>query len=392
MVGHKGPAAGPTDHGTNTATKWVPGSLHHVAKMDRNRTTGTGFQNLQGRQAETAQPEPQVVLFKADMPAFVFQSPQGPNCGNGQFASKGLAALHATLHIKTLVFVHVFSGFRRKHDLHSLLDHQTWGNVHFFTLSIDMCMQKVEGNLATSQAFQFWMRQIGSGQIIGMGGGPPCETFTAARLLEGGPPPIRSGTYMLGFPNLRSWAWNQAMVGSRLIWFLLEALLRLALMGGCGFLEHPQFPLWAATKDPSSIWTLHEVRLLRTLECVGVTSFDQCTCGSPAIKPTTILHLRLPALRTKLLSSGWGGRCNHGAGAHERMAGRSETGEFRTAKAKIYPPGLNKALADAIHQMVCDVFSSQTTSSRLPEDFSSYVVEDFVPMDVVQPDYHGQIL
>ena len=76
---------------------------------------------------------------------------------------------------------------------------------------------------------------------------------------------------MLGFPNLKQWAWNQAMVGSRLIWFLLEALLRLALMGGCGFLEHPQFPLWAAMKDPSSIWTLHEVRLLRTLECVGVT-------------------------------------------------------------------------------------------------------------------------
>jgi hypothetical protein len=56
-------------------------------------------------------------------------------------------------------------------------------------LSIETCMQKIEGNLASSKAFQFWMHQITTGQVCGMGGGPPCETFTAARLLEGGPPP-----------------------------------------------------------------------------------------------------------------------------------------------------------------------------------------------------------
>ena len=73
--------------------------------------------------------------------------------------------------------------------LHQLLEHQVWGNLHFFVLSIDMCMQKIEGNLASSKAFQFWMHQITTGQVCGMGGGPPCETFTAARLLEGGHPP-----------------------------------------------------------------------------------------------------------------------------------------------------------------------------------------------------------
>ena len=57
-----------------------------------------------------------------------------------------------------------------------------------------MCMQKIEGNLASSKAFQFWMHQIATGQVCGMGGGPPCETFTAARLIEGGPPPLRSGS------------------------------------------------------------------------------------------------------------------------------------------------------------------------------------------------------
>jgi len=129
---------------------------------------------------------------------------------------------------------------------------------------------------------------------------------------------------------------------------LVEALLCLAHTGGTGFLEHPQFPLWATHKNPASVWRSKEIRLLRTLACVGITSFDQCTLGCDAIKPTTILHVRLPELRRLLLAGGHGGRCNHGAKAHERMAGRDENGEFRTARAKIYPAGLNDVIARAI--------------------------------------------
>ena len=46
---------------------------------------------------------------------------------------------------------------------------------------------------------------------------------------------------------------------------LLEAIICLANTGGTGFLEHPQFPLWAVHKDPASIWQSREVRMLRTL-------------------------------------------------------------------------------------------------------------------------------
>lgn len=247
-----------------------------------------------------------------DLPAFVFQSPAGPNRGFGQFAATGLPRDYARLHIKTLVFVQVFSGFRRHEDLHQLLEHQVWEDMHFFVISIDMCLQTIEGNLASSKAFQFWMHQIATGQVSGMGGGPPCETFTAARLLEGGPPPLRSGTWPQGFPNLKYRQWQQCLIGSRLIRFLLEALVCLAQHGGARFLEHPQFPLWAAQKDPASIWRSREVRLLRTLDCVGITMFDQCTLGSVAVKPTTVLHLRLPFFRQIVLSGGHGGRCNHG--------------------------------------------------------------------------------
>ena len=62
--------------------------------------------------------------------------------------------------------------FKCMDDLPSILEHQVRGSIHLFVLSIDMCMQKLEGNLATSKAFQFWMHQIEIGQVCGMGGGP----------------------------------------------------------------------------------------------------------------------------------------------------------------------------------------------------------------------------
>lgn len=235
-----------------------------------------------------------------------------------------------------------------------------------------------------SDAFRFWMAQIGSGQICGMGGGPPCETYSAARLLADGPPPLRSGLWPLGYPNLAPRPWQQCIVGSRLIRFLAEALLCLAHSGGCGFMEHPQFPLWATNLDPSSVWRL------RTLECVGITSFDQCTVGADARKPTTILHVRLPELRRLLQKRGYRGRCSHGSAAHDPMAGRDEHGDFRTARAKIYPPGLNEAIADSIFAFVHATFAGCQTAPVLPLIFGQYATADFVPTEVVQPDYHGR--
>ena len=67
------------------------------------------------------------------------------------------------------MFVHVFSGYRRETDFHAL-EHQVWGEIRFFVLFIGMCRQEIEGNLGTSDAFRFWMIQIDSGQVCGMGG------------------------------------------------------------------------------------------------------------------------------------------------------------------------------------------------------------------------------
>jgi hypothetical protein len=73
---------------------------------------------------------------------------------------------------------------------------------------------------------------------------------------------------------------------------------------------------------------------------------------------------------------------------HEALSGRDSTGSFRTAHGKIYPAGLNKALAGAIVSYVEDTFDG-STHQTLPHDFCDLIVNDFVSDDTVQPDFYG---
>ena len=75
--------------------------------------------------ADAGAAAPQVHLFNGDLPAFVFQSEKGMNPGDGCFCSIGLAREAAILHIRAQmspVFVHFYSGFRRRGDFHALFE------------------------------------------------------------------------------------------------------------------------------------------------------------------------------------------------------------------------------------------------------------------------------
>ena len=121
---------------------------------------------------------------------FVMHSDRGAEHGHaGRFSDKGLAAMYARLHIRTLCFIHFFSGFRREGDLQSQIEqHWVQGIHHIFCISIDFCLQGSQSDLSLPKNLAFWKNQVCSGAILGMGGGPPCETFSAARFLEGAPP------------------------------------------------------------------------------------------------------------------------------------------------------------------------------------------------------------
>ena len=84
----------------------------------------------------------------------------------------------ARLHVRALVVVRFFSGYRRTDDIHAILDHITLQNgTRVFALSLDLCMQRQTGNLATHQSLLWGKERIYGGQIVAAGGGPPCETY-----------------------------------------------------------------------------------------------------------------------------------------------------------------------------------------------------------------------
>ena len=70
------------------------------------------------------------------------------------------------------------------------------------------------------------------------------------------------------------------------------------------------------------------------------------------------------------------------------LAGRDDAGIFKTARDKIYPPGLNRALANAVADYVQQTFAG-SYSQTLPSEFMDLIVNDFVSDEIVQPDFHG---
>eukprot|EP00435_Cladocopium_sp_Y103_P026129 s702_g6.t1 len=320
--------------------------------------------------------------------AFVMHSAHGVLHGdNGVFSMKGLAKLYAKLHIRTICFVHFYSGYRREGDLQHQIDrHEIQGVHQIFCLSIDFCLHGTVSDLTKACQKEFWTRQIQNGAVVGIGGGPPCETFTAARMMDDGPPVLRTYDEPLGVPHNSPRQWRQVLLGTLLMQFILEMAVLCARHGGCAFIEHPAFPIWARHLRPVSIWSSQAVRWLKRLHCSSIVTFDQCIFACEARKPTTLLLVRLPHLRDFILQLGDHGRCAHPVGTHVTLRGRDQSGSFRTAIAKVYPPAMNAALAKAIIQFVQDTFEVGVCTEPLPLELEALLSFDFVSRTVIQQD------
>ena len=350
----------------------------------RVQVTGRAFEGLDGvcEQAHDGSSD------EVEIIPFLLQTNGGRSPGEaGIYQQYGLAAETARLHIKGFLFVHFFSGFRRAGDLQECIEsHDIVGADHVFCLSVDLCLAKQYSDLTDESTKQFWIGKMKSGQVIGIGGGPSCETWSAARHSPNGPPPVRSFDCPWGLPGLSAKQWQQVETGTKLIQFLTDLLVLAAQLGLCGFLEHPQYPVWLMRQKPASIWTLTALRVMVRLECFQICSFDQCIYGLAATKPTTLMLLRLSTFKDITLTKGHRGRCSHFSG-HRPLQGIQSDGTFATARAKIYPAAMNQAIAIAVSRFLTE---RQLTNNwlTLPDGLQELACTDIVDDDVVQPDFH----
>ena len=80
------------------------------------------------------------------------------------------------------------------------------------------------------------------------------------------------------------------------------------------------------------------------------------------------------------------GRCSHRA-KHQPLQGIQSDGTFATAKAKIYPVAMNKAIAVAVSRFLTERHL-QSTWCELPHDLQELRCTEVIHESIVQPDFH----
>ena len=240
-----------------------------------------------------------------------------------------------------LFFLVFFSGHRRDGDLIQYLE---WTDALITPIPIDLAIDGTWGNALDCN---LWAELIVARKVLGCHCGPPCETYSDARWLEMEeaavrrlPRPLRSWFHGWGMPCRSFKEAQQTFTGSRLMMVSITYLLLIYLYGGCGSLEHPRGK--APYKDHWSVWCSSLIRRLTQSVDWQTLSFLQGPLGVPYAKPTRLLCMRLPTMPKQIF-----GRYQKGWKATETLGGKEDSGSWKTAKAKVYPPKLCKALTEA---------------------------------------------
>ena len=182
-------------------------------------------------------------------------------------------------------------------------------------------------------------------QVLGVHASPPCETYTDARWieLEDGatkPRPLRTWDFPWGLPGLDMAEQSQLRTGSVLFYVAAMFITLAAVCGCCATLEHPR------GSPPASgrfrIWNSAFIERLLKLDRCKLVHFAQGPLGQYSWKPTTFLALRLERLEHYIKVA------SVHKGPYTTLGGKSESGEWRTAKAKAFPADLCRAIARAI--------------------------------------------
>ena len=131
--------------------------------------------------------------------------------------------------------------------------------ISITTLSIDLAVSQ-QCDLLNEQNFIFWYNQVAKGRVRGLGAGPPCETWSAARWFKlsdkKGPPVLRTDTHPWGVPHLTGKQIQQTETGTILLFNTLRLFEAVNAAGGCAFIEHPAAADWIP--HSASIWKLEE--------------------------------------------------------------------------------------------------------------------------------------
>ena len=228
-------------------------------------------------------------------------------------------------------------------------------------VSIDVALDPVKGNLANLDTLRFWAEHALSRRVVGMIGGPPCETWSKVRGTgdggRPGPPKLRNEAEPWGVHALSERQYDQLRVATLLLHGFLLLFCALAARGGFALIEHPAEP-----SEPGlcSIWRLPIMRRILRHPRAWKHRFNQGPLGQVSLKPTELLLLRLGTLAGHLREL-----ADPAYVASPPRVGRLEDGTWATARLKEYPTRMCLGIARAIRD---EVDSRNVVAPALPED------------------------
>ena len=124
------------------------------------------------------------------------------------------------------------------------------------------------------------MKVVHLGGVFFVHCGTPCNTFSAARKLDGGPPPLRSEQEPWGLPNLQDDNAALVLLGNMFVLRSAEICLMVFVLGGDFSIENPL---------KSLLWLTPACMELRRACRASYMDFDQCVFGAPSMKPTRLM-------------------------------------------------------------------------------------------------------
>ena len=128
--------------------------------------------------------------------------------------------------------------------------------------------------------WMFIMEILETGAVRFLHCGTPCNTYSAARQDDGGPPPLRDAHHPMGLPLLAPQ--NRALVflGNLFMERTVEACLVVFRHGGDFTIENPLGSL---------LWLTQPMKQLQLVTKACTVDLDQCAFGAPSVKPTRLL-------------------------------------------------------------------------------------------------------
>ena len=267
---------------------------------------------------------------------------------------------------KERYFLHLFSGRRRPGDLQFFLDRlcSSLEGVTVHVISLDVVINNTWGDLLQPSTRQFWLTAIRQRLVIGLLGGPPCETWSQAReqalaTRPFAPRVLRTAEFPWGLESLRLRELIQISVGNTLMGFQLEAVVELFCVGGIAITEHPAPPV---AEMSVSIWKTPIIALLKGLPGFEVIQLSQGLWGAKSRKPTSLLVLNMPGILSDLRM--W--QITKDVPTATSI-GVDSSGQWSTTALKEYPPALNAAFAQGLFTAMHECHSD--TSVQVPQAF-----------------------